>query len=76
MSDSSFAIILTRMRELVALLLLSSRCLVTVNILRLFLTVPWVGLHCVIVQFLIILTYFLSKFNISDRYTVIIYQTT
>ena len=37
---SSFVIILTRKRELVALLLLSFRCLVTVNILWLFLTVP------------------------------------
>ena len=49
---SSFAIILTRNRELVALLLLSFRlCLVTVNVFLLFLTVPWVGLHCVIVVF-------------------------
>ena len=37
---SSFAIILTRKRELVALLLLSFRCFVTVNVLLLFLTVP------------------------------------
>ena len=48
---SSFAIILMRKRELVALLLLSFGCLVTVNLLRLFLTVPWVGLQCVIVVF-------------------------
>ena len=34
---SSFAIILTRKRELVALLLLSLGCLVTVNVLWLFL---------------------------------------
>ena len=38
---SSFAIILTRKRELVALLLLSFGCLVTVNVLWFFLTVPW-----------------------------------
>ena len=38
-------------RELVALLLLSYGCLATVNVLRLFLTVPWVGLCCVIVVF-------------------------
>ena len=48
---SSFAIILTRKRELVALLLLPVRFLVTVNVLRLFPTVPWVGLQCVIVVF-------------------------
>ena len=40
---SSFAIILTRKRDLVALLLLSFGCLVTVNVLELFLMVPWVG---------------------------------
>ena len=45
------AIILTRNRELVALLLLSFRCLVTVNVLWLFLMVPWVGLQYVIVGF-------------------------
>ena len=48
---SSFAIILTRKRELVALLLLSFGCLVTVNVLWLFLTMPWAGLQCVIVIF-------------------------
>ena len=37
-------------RELVALLYLST-CLVTVKVLWLFLTVPWVGLQCVIVVF-------------------------
>ena len=47
--DSSFAIILKRTRKLVALLLLSYRCIVTINILWLSLTVPWVGLQCVIV---------------------------
>ena len=41
---SSFSIILKRKRKLVALLLLSYRCFVTVN-------VPWVGLQCVIVVF-------------------------
>ena len=48
---SSFAFILKRKRTLVALLLLSYRCLVTVNVLWLFLTVAWVGLQCVIVVF-------------------------
>ena len=48
---SSFAIILKRKSKLVAVLLLSYRCLVTVNVLWLFLTVPWVGLQYVIVVF-------------------------
>ena len=48
---SSFAIILKKKRKLVALLLLSYRCIVTVNVLLLFLTVPWVGLQCVVVVF-------------------------
>ena len=41
---SSFAIILKRKRKLVALLLLSYICIVTINIMWLFLGVPWVGL--------------------------------
>ena len=48
---SSFAIILTRKRERVALLYLSSRCLVSVSVLWLFLMVPWIGLLCMIVVF-------------------------
>ena len=48
---SSFAIILKRKRKLVALLLLSYRCIVTINVLWLFLMVPRVGLRCVIVVF-------------------------
>ena len=48
---SSFAIILKRKRKLVALLLLSYRCIVTINVLWLILTVPWVGLQYVIVVF-------------------------
>ena len=43
---SSFTIIVKRERKLVVLLLSSYRCLVTVNVLWLFLTVPWVGLQC------------------------------
>ena len=39
---SSFAIILKRKKEPVALLFLPYKCLVTVNVLWLFLTVPWV----------------------------------
>ena len=37
-------------RKLAALLLLSYRCVVTINVLWFFLTMPWVGL-----QFLIVL---------------------
>ena len=48
---SNFAIILKRKRQLVALLLLSYRCIVTINVRWLFLAVPWVGLQCVIVVF-------------------------
>ena len=46
-----FAIILKRKRKLVALLLLFYICIVTINVLWLFLTVPWVGLQYVIVAF-------------------------
>ena len=48
---SSFAIILKRKRKLVALLLLSYICNVTINVLWIFLTMSWVGLQCVIVVF-------------------------
>ena len=47
---SSFAINLKRSRKLIALLLLSYKC-ITINVLWLFLTVLWVGLHYVIVVF-------------------------
>ena len=40
-----------RKRELIALLLLSLGCIVTVNVLWLFLTVQWLGLQCVIEAF-------------------------
>ena len=46
---SSFAIISLWKTELIALLLLSSFCHVTVSVLCLFLMVTWVGLQCVIV---------------------------
>ena len=42
---------LKRKKELVALLLLSYGCLVTVNFVWLFLVVSWVGLRCVVVVF-------------------------
>ena len=50
--NSSFAIILKRRRKLAVLLLLSYRCIITINDLQQFLTVHWVGLQCVIVVFL------------------------
>ena len=46
-----FAIILKRKRNMITLLLLSCRCIVTINVLWLFFTVPWVGLQYVIVLF-------------------------
>ena len=49
--SSSFAIIFKRKRELVALLLLFYGCIVTVSGRWLLLTVPWVGVRCVIVVF-------------------------
>ena len=48
---SSFAIIWKRKRKLFANLLLPSRYIITLNVIWLFLTVPWVGLQCVIVVF-------------------------
>ena len=48
---SSFAIILKRKRKLAALLLLSYRCIVAINVMWLFLTVPWVVLQYVIAVF-------------------------
>ena len=61
--QSSIAIILMGKRELVALLNLSSWCLVMVE--RLFLAVPRGCLQFVIVVFLIILTIFLVSLNAS-----------
>ena len=48
---SSFAIILKRKNKLRALLLMSYRCIVTINALWFFLTAPRVGLRCVIAVF-------------------------
>ena len=47
----SFAIIMKRKKKPVALLLLSYRCSVTIDVPWLFLTVPWVGLQCTIAVF-------------------------
>ena len=48
---SSFAIILKGKIKLVTLLVLSYRCIVTINVLWLFLTVQSAGLQCMIVVF-------------------------
>ena len=45
----SFTIILKGKKMLVSVLLLSYRCIVAINDLWLFLTMPWVGLQCAIV---------------------------
>ena len=66
----SFAIILKRKRKLVVLLLLSYRCIITINVLWLFLVVPWVGLQCVIVVFPDH-THFLNKFNTDNNKCVL-----
>ena len=50
-AHSSFAIILKRKKKLYVLLVLSYRCIVTINVLWLFLTVPWYCLQCVIVVY-------------------------
>ena len=68
---SSFAIVLKRKRKLVALLLLSYRCIVTINVLWLFLTVPWVILQGVIVVFLDH-TYLLLEFHKQCTSTTVI----
>ena len=65
---SSFAIILKRKKKLAALLLLSYGFIITINVLWLFLAVPWVGLqyvtvlftdhtHLLFVLFILLLTY-------------------
>ena len=48
---TNFAIILKRKIKLVALLVLPHRCIVTINVRWLFLTVQGVGLQCMIVVF-------------------------
>ena len=46
--NSSLAIILKRKRKLVDLLLLTYRCIVTICVLWLLLTAPWVGLRSLV----------------------------
>ena len=65
-SVSSFATILKRKGKVVALLLLSFRCTVTIDVLLLFLTVPWVGLQREILVFpdhIHLLLYILKKIH-------------
>ena len=67
---SSFAIILKRKRKLIVLIVLSYRCYVTIYVLWLFLTVPWVGLQCVIVVFpdhTHLLFYICEIINLTDK---------
>ena len=45
------SILVLPLKKLVALPLLSYRCIFTINVLWLFLTVLWAGLQCVIVVF-------------------------
>ena len=57
--------------ERVGYISLFSWCHMAVSVLCLFLTVPWVGLQCVIVAFLVILTYFSCAYvNASTHYLV------
>ena len=58
---SSFAIILTMKKELIALLVLSFGCLVTVIVLWLSFTVPWVGLYSLTFLNLSCARYFLNQ---------------
>ena len=71
--NSSFAIILKRKRTLIAMLLLSYRRTVTINGMWLFLAVPWFGLQCVIVEFLIILT-FCTVFTLRYVLNITLYK--
>ena len=64
---SSFTISLTRKRELVVLLLLYHGRPVTVNVLWLFVTVPWVGLRCVTVVFRDHTNLLLESFNMTGN---------
>ena len=71
---SSFAIILKRKRKLAVLLLLCYRCIVTINFPWLFLTVPWVGLQCLVVVFLDHIHFFIGK-KVSLEYAPVLYDT-
>ena len=68
--------------ELVALLLLPFGCLVTVNVLWLFLREAWVGLHCVIVVFpylthlLFVKSMFVFAYSKTDFLTLLAYIST
>ena len=70
---SSFAIILKRQWKLVALLLLSHRCIVTINVLWLFLKAPWLRLQCAIVVFAFH-THLLFDTCVKSSCTVYVYR--
>ena len=63
-----------RGRELVSLLLLSSRFHVNVSALWLFLTMPWAGLQCVIMAFPGH-THFLSVKEVSYKGTALYFNS-
>ena len=65
---SSFAVTLKRKRKLFALLLLSYRYIITINVLRFFLTVPWAGLQYAFVVFPDLITYFLFFLHMMLHY--------
>ena len=74
-SSLRVAIILKSKRKLVALLLLSYRCIATINVLWLLLTVPWIGLQYVVVVLsdhtLLFVRY--CWILLSDRYEILFY---
>ena len=63
--------IVFRKRELVVVLLLSFRCLVTVNLIHVYLfpVVPWLGLQCVNVVFPVH-THFFLRFHKYRKVTL------
>ena len=76
------SILVSRKRKLVALLLLSYRCIVTINALWLFLPVPLVGLQFVIVLFpehahlLLCLLWNLTVTTPVYNFTIVLYGKT
>ena len=70
---SSFAIILKMKKKLFAFLLLSYRCIVNINDLWLFLTVPWFRLQCAIVVFPDHTHLLLEDRNVMQRHHIYIY---
>ena len=65
---SSFAITLKMKRKLVALLIWSYKRFITINVMRLFLTVPWVGMQDVIVEFPDHIIYTIIATNLQRKF--------